>query len=163
MKKLLAIAVIITAFAASESFAQTGLSGSANVSMTVATGGTITAVQNLLFGTQVQGATNVTIAASSASAAAFTLTGANAGHSYTVTWSNTTLTQGGSNPISWTPSVIGGNTSAQGSAATILSNGTLQTDGSGEAWLWVGGLISSIPSSSPTGTYTGSVTLTLAY
>jgi len=163
MKKLLAIAVIITAFAASEAFAQTGVSGTGTVSMTVATGGTVTAVTPLAFGVQTQGATDISVAATSTSAGAFTLTGGNATHAYTVTWTITSLSQGGSNPISWTPSVIGGNTNVQGSATSISSGSTVTSDAGGNAWLWVGGTIASIPSSAPTGSYSGQVTLSLAY
>jgi hypothetical protein len=160
MKKLIAIAVIITAFAASKSFAQ--LQGTASVTMTLAAGGTVASSTALNFGTQVQGATNVTVAASSANAAAFTLTGGSASHAYTVTWSTVPLTQGATT-IPFTPSVIGGSTNAQGSASSITSGSTVSSDATGSAWLWVGGTIASIPSSAPTGSYSGTVTLSLAY
>lgn len=163
MKKLLAIAVILTAFAASQSFAQ-GLQGSANVNLTVNAGGSVASTSPLSFGTQVQGASNVTVnpVTGGSSAAAFNLSSGTATHSYSITWTHLDLTLGG-NTITWTPSVAVNTANTQSSATAISSGGSVTSDGSGNAYMWVGGTISSIPGNATPGSYSGSVTLSLAY
>lgn len=167
MKKLIAILGLAVAFSTTESFAQTATQA-ANVILTVQSPMILTNVAStpLTFGTRLQGATSVTVDAitGGASCAPFTLTGAIGSHAVTVSWTSTPLSKTGAADITWTPIVAVNNVNNQtagGGAAEISNNGSVTTDGSGSAWLWVGGTISSIPTGQVVGTYNATVTLTI--
>lgn len=166
MKRSLFVALLFVVFAVGGASAQTqSTSQSANVDLTVQSAMTLTNVSPLNFGTQVQGATNVTVSpvTGGSNTASFTLTGAPANQTLQISWTaSANLTFGATN-IAWTPTVAVNNTSTQSGATAISSGGTEDADASGDLWLWVGGTISSIPSTAPAGAYTGTITLTVQY
>ncbi len=163
MKKLLAIAVLITAFAASESFAQSG-NAAAAVTITVTATVTVTNIRGLTFGTHVQDSTAATVNANSGgtNAAYFTLQ-TSANHLSTVTYSSTAMTYT-TGTINWTPSLVGSSSVAnQISAASVSSGSTVTTNGSGYFYFWVGGTTDPITNTLPAGGYSGTFTLNVAY
>ncbi|MCL4509914.1 MAG: DUF4402 domain-containing protein [Bacteroidetes bacterium] len=163
MRKILALAVLMTAFAASESFAQSG-NASASVAVTVTAQVTVTNVRGLNFGTHVQDSTAATVSANNGgtNAAYFTLQ-TSASHVSTVTYSNTAMTYS-TGTINWTSSVVGSSSAAnQLSAATVGNNTTVTTNGSGYYYFWVGGTTDPITNTLPAGAYTGTFTLNVAY
>jgi len=167
MKKFIVVAVLVTVVGIGESFAQTQSVGQqANVNMTVQTAMVLTNVGGrvLNFGTRAQGATNITVdpITGGANTAPFALTLAPAGQVVNVSWTHVDMTNGGTT-VTWAPSVSVNNVNVQGTSAVISSGGTVTADGSGNAWMWVGGTIASIPGSAPAGAYNGSVTLTVSY
>lgn len=166
MKKSLFVAMLLSALACGSAFAQSQSSNqTANVNLTVQSAMTLTNLSPLNFGTQVQGATNVTVApvTGGSNTASFTLTGAPANQTLQISWTaSANLTFGATN-ISWTPAVAVNNTSIQSGATVITSGATHDADASGDLWLWVGGTISSIPAAAPAGAYTGTITLTVQY
>ena len=166
MKRIIVIGVLFMAIAATNAFAQTqSVNQSANVNLTVQTALSLTNVRALSFGTQVQGASAVTVdpVTGGTNTAYFTLTGAPASQVLTVSWtSSADLTYTTTN-ISWTPSVAANSTTTQSTANTLASGGTAAADGTGHLYLWVGGTTAAIPSNAPAGTYQGTVTLTVQY
>ena len=166
MKRIILIGMLFTAFAAIPLYAQTqSVNQSANVNLTVQTALSLTNVRALSFGTQVQGASAVTVdpVTGGTNTAYFTLSGAPASQVLTVSWtSSADLTYSTTN-ISWTPSVAANSTTTQSTATTLASGGTSTADGTGHLYLWVGGTTAAIPSNAPAGTYQGTVTLTVQY
>lgn len=163
MRKILALAVLITAFAASESFAQSG-NAAAPVTITVTATVTVTNVRGLTFGTHVQDSTAATVNANSGgnNAAYFTLQ-TSANHISTVTYSNLPMTYT-TGTINWVPSLVGSSIAAnQASAASVSSGSTVTTNGSGYFYFWVGGTTDPITNTLPSGGYSGTFTLTVAY
>lgn len=166
MNRIIALGVLFTAIATASSFAQSqSVNQSANVNLTVQTALSLTNVRALNFGTQVQGASAVTVdpVTGGTNTAYFTLSGAPASQVLTVSWtSSADLTYTTTN-ISWNPSVAANSTTTQSTASTLASGGTSTADGTGHLYLWVGGTTAAIPSNAPAGTYQGTVTLTVQY
>lgn len=166
MIKSLFVVLLYSIIAWQAAFAQTqSNSQTATVNLTVQSAMTLTNVSPLDFGSQVQGATNVTVdpVTGGSNTASFTLTGAPGNQTLQVSWTaSANLTFGATN-VPWTPAVAVNNTSTQSGATTISSGGTKDADASGDLWLWVGGTISSIPAAAPAGAYTGTITLTVQY
>lgn len=166
MRRSFIVAVLFTAFVQSGAFAQTvAATQTAEVNLTVQPAMTLTNVTPLDFGTQVRGATDVSVDPVSGgnNAAYFTLTGAPTSQSLQVSWTaSASLSFNGTN-ISWTPSVAVNDTSVQPQAATITSGSTKRASTSGALWIWVGGTIASIPIGAPAGVYSGDITLTVQY
>jgi Domain of unknown function (DUF4402) len=166
MKKIIIIGVLFTAIGANYAFAQTqSVNQSANVNLTVQTALSLTNVRALNFGTQVQGASAVTVdpVTGGTNTAYFTLTGAPASQVLTISWTSTANLTYSTTNISWTPSVAANSTATQSTASTLSSGGTAAADGTGHLYLWVGGTTAPIPSNAPAGTYQGTVTLTVQY
>lgn len=155
MKKLLAIVVVVTAFAASESFAQ----ATANVTLLVNTALSIAATQSTLnMGSVAAGVTD-SVAYTDGGAAFFTVSGT-AGTNFTLGWTSTTLNNG-----TWhlTPRFyIFGNGTNVTTGATQVTNPSSQltSSGTGNYYFWAGAAVD-VPSNAAGGTYNGTVTLTL--
>jgi hypothetical protein len=164
MKKLLAIAVMLTAFATSQSFAQGNASQTASVTLTVNNAMTLTKQRDLAFGAVAQGITSAVVnpITGGAAAAMFTL-GASANTPVTVTFAATDLTSG-ANTIGFAsgPNVSGGSTNVQASSSTVMSNTTITTNAAGAYFFWAGGTATLSPTQAA-GAYSGSFTLNVAY
>jgi len=165
MKKLLAIAVILTAFAASESFAQptSTSNATAQVSITVNTAVQLQKNNDLAFGTVVQGVTSATVnpITGGASAARFTMTSP-VNQDITVQYTTTDLTSG-TNTIGFSGAgTLSGNQNlAQGSSTTVTNNSTVTTT-NGTYYFWAGGT-ATLAANQAAGQYSGSFTLTVSY
>lgn len=161
MKKLLAIAVILTGFVATEAFAQS--SANATVSLTVNGAVSITATHNTLDMGSVAAGTPATVAVSDGSAALFTINSTNPGSKVSITWNNPSITNG-----SWTLSPtysFYGNAanSATTGGTTLSSSGVAEnTDGTtGNYYVYVGATVTPA-SNAGGGTYTGTLTMSVA-
>ena len=162
MKKLLLVAVLILTVSAM-SFGQVTASQTANANLTVNAGISLTVTGGVVFGTVVQGQGSVVNAATAAVAnvAAFT-TAAAPSTAMTVTYSNTTLANG-ANTLTWTPSLVGTNNAANRATAPVISTGgSATTSATGNFYFWLGGTVSTV-TATPSGTYSGTFTLTVAY
>ena len=163
MKKLLAIAVLFTVLAASESFAQPA-NATATVSLTVNNALSLATNRNMAFGVVVQGVTTATInpITGGATAAMFTL-GASATTPVTVTFSSTDL-QSGVNTISFAGAgtLSGNSTNVQASSTNVTSGSTVTTSGTGAYFFWAGGT-ATLLATQPTGAYSGSFTISVTY
>ncbi len=156
MKRLIAIAVVLTAIVASQSFAQT--TAVANVNLTVNTALAITATQsNLNLGSAAAGTTD-SLYFTGANAAEFTVTGTSATN-FSLGWVGSTLNNG-----SWhlTPRFYLGGlaTETQASATPIVQNQSFTSSGSGNYYFWAGAAVD-IPANAAGGAYTGTLTLTI--
>lgn len=140
------------------------VSQTVDVNLTVTAAMALNVTQSLDFGSTFQGASNVTInpITGGSNAGFATLTSAPGSQSLTVSWTNTSLTNG-STTISWTPSVAGSATNTQTGATDLTNDGSVTASSSGSYYIWVGGTIPSVPSAASTGAYTGTLTLTVAY
>ncbi len=167
MKKLLAIAVILTAFAASESFAQfshTTAGTQATVTLNVLTAPSITLNRNMNFGTIYQGVTTATVdpVNGGGNAAMFTVQG-DTNESIAVNWtSSANLTNGVSNNIPWTPSLSGYTSNVQTSSNSLTSGGTVAMSSAGYFYVWGGGT-ATLAANQPGGQYSGTLTITVSY
>ncbi len=135
-----------------------------NVNLTVTASMQLSVTRVLNFGSQVQGASSITVdpVTGGASTGVATLTSAPASQVVTVAWTSTDITNG-TNNITWTSSVAGNTTNAQGSATVLTSGNTVTVSSGGAYYFWVGGTIASIPLATPAGSYTGTLTLTVSY
>ncbi len=168
MKKIFLFAFLfMTAIDEGELFAQTqSVSQSANVNLTVQTAMSLTNVRGVNFGTQVQGSAGATVdpVNGGANAAYFTLSGAPANQSLTVSWTPSAILTNTTTNITWTPSVAVGNTTTQTGATVLASSGsTSPASSSGNLYIWVGGSTGAVPNNAPAGLYQGTVTLTVQY
>jgi Mat/Ecp fimbriae major subunit len=159
MKKILAIAVLLTAFAASDSFAQTA---TAAVNLTVNSAITLTKTRDMNFGTIVQGITSQSIdpVTGAGATATFTLLG-NAATPITVTFSSANLING-ANTVTFVGTLAGNTVNTQSGATSITSGNSVTTSGSGNYYFWAGGS-ATLASNQAAGAYSGSFTLTVAY
>ncbi|HUI29612.1 MAG TPA: DUF4402 domain-containing protein [Candidatus Acidoferrales bacterium] len=160
MKKFLAIAVLLTAFAASESFAQ----ATAVVNLTVNNAISLTKTRDISFGIVPQGVTTVTINPVTGAGATGTFTlGASASTQMNVSWSSTDLASGG-NTIGFAGAgTASGNTvNVQGTSLPLTNPGIFTTSGTGAYFFWAGGTATLTPTQA-TGSYTGTYTLTVTY
>jgi len=160
MKRLLAIAVIVTAFMASESYAQ---SATANVQLTVNGALAIAATHNLLNLGSVAAGTTASVAYSDANAALFTITSTNPGSSFSLTWSSSQYLSNGSWNLTPAYSVYGNGANLTTGAASLTSGGpALITDATtGNYYVFVGASVP-VPSNAGGGTYNGTITMTVA-
>lgn len=162
MKNIFAIAVILMAFAAGESYAQ---SQSATVNLVVNSAISIVKNRDMNFGTLSQGITTTSISpiTGGASAAAFTVTAA-ASTLLNVTFATTDLTDGGGHTITFAGAgtLSGLNANTQASSASVSSGGTVTTNGSGNYYFWAGGTATLSPTQAANA-YSGTFTLTLSY
>ncbi len=135
-----------------------------NVNLTVNASMQLSVTRVLNFGSQVQGASSVTVdpVTGGANTGVATLTSAPASQVVTVAWTSTDITNG-TNDITWTSSVAGNTTNTQGSATVLTSGNTVTVSSGGAYYFWVGGTIASIPLATPAGSYTGTLTLTVSY
>jgi hypothetical protein len=129
-----------------------------NVSVDVIAGLTVTNTGgDLDFGTR---AANTTATVAAGSGITFSATG-QASQNVTLSYSTATLTGPGT-ALTFTPSVIGGETDVSGSATALPSASAFDLSSTGAYYFWVGGSIV-IPMGQVAGTYSGSWTLSLAY
>lgn len=167
MKNLILVAAMVLGIAGM-SFAQNSASTNVNVSATVIQGITLTVSGTLNFGTVVAGTTPAALSANTnGSAPLFTAT-ANGATSLTVTYGATVSLTGPGTALTFTPSVVGANSSSnQSSATSVASGSTVTTSGStgsaGHYYFWLGGSLAAIPAAQTPGTYSGSFTLTVNY
>jgi hypothetical protein len=162
MKNVFVFVAILTAFAASESYAQ---SQSATVNLSVNSAIGIVKNRDLNFGTVSQGITTASISpiTGGASAAMFTVTAA-ASTLLNVTFSTTDLTDGGGHTITFAGAgtLSGLNANTQASSASVSSGGTVTTNASGNYYFWAGGTATLSPTQAANA-YSGTFTLTLSY
>jgi hypothetical protein len=163
MKKLLAIAVMLTALATSQSFA--GGSASANVNLTVNAPLVVTKVNDLNFGAGLPGDLMTVNDVTSSNAAYFTIAGsASTPVTMTVTPSGNLV--GSSGNIPWTVTFAYDNhvTPSQSTATDVAGGGpyTYSTNSSGVLGVWLGGSVS-IPAATVAGQYSATVQLSVVY
>jgi FlaG/FlaF family flagellin (archaellin) len=168
MKKLVAIAVILTGFAVSQSFGQ-GASTTGPVTLKVNAGLSV-ALENsgLSFGTHLKGDA-VTVSDLTSSSAAYFSIGGQASTPVTVTLSddNSMNLKNGSNLIPWSMTFAYSNNSApaQTNATDVTSGGspfTYSLNTSGVMDVWVGGSLT-VPSGAVTGQYSDNVDISVTY
>lgn len=142
------------------SWAQTGVTVSANV----VTALTVAKVQDLSFGSVLQGDT-VTVASASAKAGEFKVTGT-LDVPVTYTFSAPSSLLSGSNSISFAPAYPVYDTTQSYSGGTPFTSTTSQTltlsTSTTSVWIYVGGTVG-VGASTPTGSYSGTYTLTVTY
>ena len=167
MKRAMLVAAMILGIAGM-SFAQNSANTNVTVSTTVIQGITLTVSGTLNFGTVVAGTTPAALSANTnGSAPLFTAT-ANGATSLTVTYGATVSLTGPGTALTFTPSVVGANSSSnQSSATSVASGSTVTTSGStgsaGHYYFWLGGSLAAIPAAQAPGSYSGSFTLTVNY
>lgn len=165
MKKITMILAAAMAVAMPASlYAQMSASANATVTATVVSSLSLSNTAPLSFGTILTpaAATTSTVAPTSTNAAAFTASGT-ANTKITVSWSTPSPLTSGSNNIGVNSvSVAGLDTSAQGSQTGLTSGQQVTLSGSGNYYFWVGGTIA-LSANQPTGNYTGTFTLNVAY
>jgi spore coat protein U-like protein len=168
MKRLLLVAILLTALAASESYAQ---SANANVNLTVNTALSVTKARDLTFGNQLAGATatvSPTNGPNAGNAAYFEILGST-GTPVTVTVTpSPNLTDSHSDNIPWTATYSYNTTNAQASA-TDVSGTSPFTETTNislvvgfDLFVWVGGSVI-VPNTAVAGQYSGTVTVAVAY
>jgi hypothetical protein len=163
MKKLIAIAVILTGFAVSQSFA--GGSASANVNLTVNAPLVVTKVTDLNFGSGLPGDSIGVSDVSSSNAASFTVAGsASTPVTMTVTPSGNLVGSSGNIPWSVTFAYDNHVTPSQSTASDVTGGGpyTYSTNSSGVLGVWLGGSVK-IPAGITAGQYSATVLLSVAY
>ncbi len=163
MKKLLAIAVILTALATSQSFA--GGSASANVNLTVNAPLVVTKVTDLNFGAGLPGDVMTVNDVTSSNAASFTIAGS-ASTPVTMTVTPSGNLTNGTNNFPWSVTFAYDNhvTPSQSSATDIAGGGpyTYSTNASGVLGVWLGGSVN-IPAGAVAGQYSATVQLSVVY
>ena len=158
------LGVVICLLAPAAVEAQTSASANLTVQAQIVAGLSLT--QNtagaLDFGVVGEGST-ATIDPNAGASIEFQATG-EPGQLVTVTFANATLSDAGVNTLTFVPNLVGDASAANKAVATaITSGGTVTLDATtGDHFLWVGGDIN-VPASQPTGTYSGTFTLTVAY
>lgn len=157
MKKLLAIAVIVTAFAASQSFAQT--SANATVKMNVNTALGIAATNNIMTLPNAVPGSRDSLSYTDPNAAFFTVSGT-ANTTFSINWSSTSLTNGSWN-LTPTFYIAGNDTTLSASATQITAGHSQPTNASGLYYFWTGAAVN-VPSNAAGGAYQGTVTLTIS-
>ena len=146
-------------------FAQ--VSADANVTASVIQGLTITNVgtSSIDFGEIVTSASAQNPTVDPGNGANFEVTG-ESNHDVTVTFSNVTLNDGGSNTMVFTPSVEHTGTSSTYTTGTAVTSGNSYTmgdvSGTGYLYLWAGGSLA-VGANQATGSYSGTFTVTVAY
>ncbi len=164
MKRYISIALVLTAFWATNSFAQVSGTATATVNLTVNAQVTVTTVRDLNFPSHVQDSTAAAVNPNSdGTEAAYLILQTSANHSCSVSYTNTpmTFTTGS---ISWTPSLVGATTSTNQTSATSVSSGSnVTTSGTGYYYFWVGGTTAPITNTLPAGAYQGTFDLTVTY
>jgi len=160
-----ALATLVLALGAAVAARAQGVNGSISATATVQSPITVTGAQNLAFGNVFPGVAKTVAYNDATNAGQFSVTGQ---ASTPVTYSfslPTNLTGGGNNlPIgSWTGYVNTTSTTSGGLAITPSATPAGATLSAGGAlYLYVGGTVTP-PSNLPAGSYTGTVTLTVAY
>ncbi|MFZ1082532.1 MAG: DUF4402 domain-containing protein [Candidatus Kryptoniota bacterium] len=172
MKKLFVSALVVLGFTSLVS-AQTSGNVGANIAVTIKQALSITELGTLNFGTAYPGYTVTPVdpqSASPSSIPVFTIAG-EANTPVSVTWSPSLNLVNGSNNVPFEPTVAGNSSNTQVGSSVLASgtaNATLSGVGSGNFgnyYLWLGGNINSgtaLPAL-PSGTYSGTFTVNVAY
>ena len=164
MRPTLAIVLPALLLVPAAARAQSSASGNLTVQAQVVAGLSLT--QNtagaLDFGIAAEGG-SVSIDPNTGSSTEFQATG-ELGQPITVTFANATLTDGGTNTLTFVPNVVGDASGAnKATAAAVTTGATVNLDGTtGDYFFWVGGDIT-VPTGQPGGTYNGTFTLSVAY
>lgn len=171
MKKFMLVAAMVLG-TVGMSYAQTTASTTAPITADVQVALSISETGTIAFGTVYTGTTPSVSAYSSSNVAEFTISG-NPSTNVTINVDASDQLTGpsGSTPLTFTPNVVGWTSSTQpatGNAITSTGNpytlGSAATgDNAGYFYLWVGGDISSIPTSQLSGSYSGTVTVQVQY
>lgn len=171
MNRILLVALLLAAFAVSESYAQSGPgTASANVNLQINSTLSVTKVRDLTFGAQVQGASitvSPTNGANAGNAAYFEILGSTS-TPVAVTISPTANLTSGVNTIAWTAAYSYNTTNSEASATDLSGTSpfTEPTNGSlvngYDLFVWVGGAVT-IPSTAVAGQYSGTVTVSVSY
>ncbi len=150
--------------------AQTSNSANATVTVSVVPAVSITSsggsdgAGNLDFGLVIVNSTASIHPNTSSSASLYTI-GGGAGMAMTVSYSSPTLALSDTlgNQLTFTPQVVGSQSSGSQSSASSKSSGaSITLSGTGSYYLWLGGSVS-VPSGQAGGTYTGTFDLTVSY
>lgn len=166
MKRMTLSVVIVLSFVLfsfSNSWAQSSASATAPVTATIQQGLTITLASGtkIDFGTIATTGAQQTPSVTPASGANFVVTG-QASTPVTVTYSNVSLTDGGSNTMDFTPNVEYTSGSTYSSGTAIASNSSCNLSSGGDVYLWVGGQLT-VAANQAAGAYTGTFQVTVAY
>ncbi len=172
MKKLFVAALIVLGFTSLVS-AQTSASVGAPISVVIKQALSITELGSLSFGTAYPGYSVAEVnpqIANPSSIPVFTIAG-EASTPVTITWSNISLVNGASS-VPFEPIVAGNPTNTQ-TGSSVLSSGAAPSLSAivggtnfGNYYLFLGGNINSgstLPAALPSGTYSGTLTVNVAY
>lgn len=161
MKKIMfSAAVLAGMLSAVPAQAQTSASADATVTLQVLAPLTLTKNSDLDLGTTTQG-NNATVAATAAAAAKFTA-GGEASTAITLTFPATATLANGGNNLSFAPA-MNSNAADDQAASTARASGDVVTlSNTGFHYFWMGGT-ATVAANQATGTYTGTVTVTVAY
>lgn len=144
------------------------LSQTIPVTATVIQGLSMTATGSLDFGMMVAGTTPPSLSALSGSAPEFTTAGSG-GSGITVKYPSTVSLQDAyGNTLTFTPSLLGASVSTNQSGATAVPSQSMVTlsgtsGQTGYYYFWLGGSIAHVPGGQPSGSYSGTFTLTVNY
>ena len=120
---------------------------------------------NLDFGLVVDNTSASINPKTAANASLFTVSGS-PNVNLTVTYTAPTVTlsdTSGSPSLTFTPNVVGANSSGlQGSAGKVTSGSSATLNGSGKYYFWLGGIVN-VPSGQAPGSYRGTFNLTVSY
>ena len=170
MKKLMLVAAMVLG-TVGMSYAQTSASITAPITADVQVALSISKTGTIAFGTVYTGTAPSANPYSSSGIAEFTISG-NPSTNVTINVDASDPLTGptGSTPLTFTPNVVGWASSTQptsGNSITSTGNpytlGAATTGNAGYFYLWVGGSISSIPTSQVSGAYQGTVTVQVQY
>lgn len=166
MKKMTHSIIVVFSFilfAYSTSMAQSSASANANVTATIQQGLSI----SLVAGTSIDFGT-ITATSSTQNPSVTPDAGANfhvngqSSTPVTVTYSNVTLSDGGTNTMTFTPNVEYTSGSTYSSGTAIASGSTCTLSGTGDVYLWAGGSLA-VAASQAAGSYSGTFTVSVAY
>lgn len=153
-------ATVLMLFLATGLAAQSSANASAAVSLRVFSDLTLTKNTDLDMGITNPGINQV-VAATAGSAGKFTM-GGQGSAGVTVTYPASITLTSGANTLSFAPDVNGLDTDTQGSSSSVSSGSSVTTSAGGAYYFWLGGT-ATVPGAQATGTYTGSLTLSVAY
>jgi len=167
IRKVHLIAPLILLFV-SLSIAQNTASTGVQVNASVIQGITLAVSGTLNFNNAVAGTTPNAINPNTATGIPLYTATANGGSILTVSWSTPLSLTGPGTALSYTPSLVGSQSSgSQSTASSVTNGGTVTISGSsgsaGNYYFWVGGSLAAIPSGQTPGSYSGTFTLTVHY
>jgi hypothetical protein len=165
VKKLFVSALVVLGLTSLVS-AQTSGQVAANLSVTIKQALSITESGSLNFGTAYPGYSVTPVAATASGVPLFTVLG-EPSTAVTITLPASATLLNGTNSVTFTPSVNGGQTSAQASSSALTLGSPSETlSAGGNYYMWLGGQINNgnpLPSLLASGTYNGTYTIQVNY